>query len=113
MPLLVNGVQGTLFSPDNVLPGVWGNFLGLAEAGVALPLFYGGLTRLAAVVLAGLWFTGIFLLGPEPMLENVMFLGFAVFFFFVDRGPLSIDRLLFPRLEPPWPSRATPYRRSG
>jgi hypothetical protein len=101
VPLLVNGVQGTLFSPDNVLPGVWGNFLGLAEAGVALSLFYGGLTRLAAVVLAGLWFTGIFILGPEPMLENVMFLGFAAFFFFVGRGPLSIDRLLFPRLEPP------------
>ena len=101
VPLLVNGVQGTLFSPDNVLPGVWGNFLGLAEAGVALSLFYGGLTRPAAAVLAGLWFAGIFLIGLEPMLENVMFLGFAAFFFFVGRGPISIDRLLFPQLEPP------------
>jgi uncharacterized membrane protein YphA (DoxX/SURF4 family) len=100
VPLLVNGVQGTLFSPDNALPGIWGNFLGLAEAGVALSLFYGGLTRPAAVVLAGLWLNGVVLVGLEPMLENVMFLGFAVFFFFVGRGPLSIDRLLFPRLEP-------------
>lgn len=101
VPLLVNGVQGSLFSPDNVMPGVWGNFLGLAEAGVALSLFYGGLTRPAAVVLAGLWLAGVFLVGLEPMLENVMFLGFAAFFFLVGRGPLSIDRLLFPRLEPP------------
>lgn len=101
IPLLVNGVQGSLFSPDNPLPGVWGNFLGLAEAGVALSLFYGGLTRIAAVVLAGLWLNGVFLIGLEPMLENVMFLGFAVFFFFVGRGPVSIDRLLFPQLEPP------------
>ncbi|WP_200900294.1 hypothetical protein [Rubrobacter aplysinae] len=100
VPLLVNGVQGTLFSPDNALPGIWGNFLGLAEAGVALSLFYGGLTRPAAIVLAGLWTGGVFLIGLEPMLENVMFLGFAAFFFFVGRGPLSIDRLLFPRLEP-------------
>lgn len=100
VPLLVNGVQGTLFSPDNPLPGIWGNFLGLAEAGVALSLFYGGLTRPAAVVLAGLWLNGVFLIGLEPMLENVMFLGFAAFFFFVGRGPISIDRLLFPRLEP-------------
>lgn len=100
VPLLVNGVQGTLFSPDNPLPGIWGNFLGLVEAGVALSLFYGGLTRPAAVVLAGLWLNGVVLIGLEPMLENVMFLGFAAFFFFVGRGPISIDRLLFPRLEP-------------
>jgi len=107
VPLLVNGVQGRLFSPDNVMPGVWGNFLGLAEAGVALSLFYGGLTRPAAVVLAGLWTGGVFLLGLEPMLDNVMFLGFAAFFFFVGRGPISIDRLLFPKLEPP--ARLAPY----
>ena len=31
VPLLVNGVQGTLFSPDNEMPGVWANFLGLAD----------------------------------------------------------------------------------
>ncbi|HZA43838.1 MAG TPA: hypothetical protein VE568_00825, partial [Rubrobacter sp.] len=51
VPLLVNGVQGTLFSPDNEMPGVWANFLGLAEAGIALALFYGGLTRVAAAAL--------------------------------------------------------------
>lgn len=101
VPLLVNGVQGTLFSPDNELPGVWANLLGLVETGVALSLFYGGLTRVAAVAFAGLWVSGIFLLGLQPMLDNVLFLGFAVFFFLVGRGPLSIDRLLFPRLEPP------------
>ena len=60
VPLLVNGVQGTLFSPDNEMPGAWANFLGLAEAGIALALFYGGLTRVAAVALGLLWFSGIF-----------------------------------------------------
>lgn len=101
VPLLVNGVQGALFSPDNELPGAWANFIGLAETGVALSLFYGGLTRPAAVVLAGLWFAGIPLVGLQPMLDNVMFLGFAAFFFLAGRGPLSVDRLLFPDLEPP------------
>src|SRR5215218_8819624 len=33
VPLLVNGVQGHLFSPDNALPPIWANFLGLAETG--------------------------------------------------------------------------------
>jgi uncharacterized membrane protein YphA (DoxX/SURF4 family) len=100
VPLLVNGVQGTLFSPDNVVEGVVGNFLGLAETAIALALFYGGLTRVAAVGLGLLWFLGVFLGGPEPMLENVLYLGFAAFFFLAGRGPLSVDRLLFPRLEP-------------
>jgi uncharacterized membrane protein YphA (DoxX/SURF4 family) len=100
VPLLVNGVQGSLFSPDNVVEGVAGNFLGLAETAIALALFYGGLTRVAAVGLGLLWFLGIFLVGPEPMLENVLYLGFAAFFFLAGRGPLSVDRMLFPRLEP-------------
>lgn len=100
VPLLVNGVQGSLFSPDNELPGVWANVLGLLQTGVALSLFYGGLTRIAAGVLGGLWVTGIFLLGLQPMLDNIFFLGFAAFFFLAGRGPISIDRLLFPRLEP-------------
>lgn len=101
VPLLVNGVQGTLFSVDNDLPGVAANFLGFAETFVALSLFYGALTRLAAAGLAGLWFSGIFLIGPEPMLDNVLYLGFAAFFFLAGRGPFSVDRLLLPRFEPP------------
>ncbi len=101
VPLLFNGVQGNLFSPDNALPVPWSNFLGLFETGVALSLFYGGFARIAAVGLAGLWLAGIPLLGLQPMLDNALFLGFAAFFFLAGRGPLSIDRVLFPRLEPP------------
>lgn len=101
VPLLVNGVQGNLFSPDNALPGVWANFLGLAETFVALALFYGAFTRLAAAGLAGLWVAGLFLVGPQPMLDNTLYLGFAAFFLLAGRGPISIDRLLLPRLEPP------------
>ena len=101
VPLLFNGVQGNLFSPDNGLPVPWSNFLGLFETGVALSLFYGGFARIAAVGLAGLWLAGIPLLGLQPMLDNVLFLGFAAFFFFAGRGPVSVDRVLFPRLEPP------------
>lgn len=100
VPLLVNGVQGHLFSPDNALPGAWRYLLGLAQTGIALALFYGALTRLAALALAGLWALGLFVVGPEPMLDNALYLGFAAFFFFAGRGPISVDRLLFPRLEP-------------
>lgn len=110
VPLLFNGVQGRLFSPDNAMPGVWSNFLGFAETMVALALslalFYGAFTRVAAVVLAVLWVAGIPLFGIEAMLENALYLGFAAFFFLAGRGPFSIDRLLFPRAEPPeWTGR--------
>jgi uncharacterized membrane protein YphA (DoxX/SURF4 family) len=100
VPLLVSGVQGELFTPNNKLPGVWMYALGLAQTGIALAIFYGALTRIAAVSLAVLWFAGIFLVGLEPMLESSMYLGFAAFFFLAGRGPISIDRLILPRLEP-------------
>ena len=100
VPLLVSGVNGELFTPNNKLPGVWMYALGLAQTGIALAIFYGALTRIAAVALAVLWFVGIFLVGLEPMLECSMYLGFAVFFFLAGRGPISIDRLILPRLEP-------------
>jgi len=100
VPLLVSGVQGELFTPNNKLPGVWMYALGLSQTGIALAIFYGALTRIAAVALAVLWFAGIFLLGLEAMLDSAMYLGFAWFFFLAGRGPISIDRLLLPRLEP-------------
>jgi len=100
VPLLVSGVQGVLFTPNNQLPGGWAYVIGLVQMGVALAIFYGALTRIAAVVLAILWFAGIFLVGLEPMLESVMYLGFAAFFFLAGRGPISVDRLILPRIEP-------------
>ena len=101
VPLLVNGVQGRLFSPNNVPPGAWSYAFGLVQTGVALSFFYGGFTRLAAVALLLLWLVGVPVVGLERMLENVHYLGFAFFFFFAGRGPFSVDRLLFPALEPP------------
>jgi hypothetical protein len=100
VPLLVSGVQGELFTPNNKLPGVWIYAFGLAQTGIALAIFYGALTRVAAVALGLLWFAGIFLVGLESMLESSMYLGFAAFFFLAGRGPISIDRLLLPGLEP-------------
>lgn len=100
VPLLVSGVQGQLFSPDALLPPVWANFLGVTETGIGLALFYGAFTRAAAVALAGLWLVGVPLIGPEKMLENVLYLGFAAFFFLAGRGPIAVDRFVLPRLEP-------------
>ncbi len=101
VPLLVNGVQGELFTPNNQLaPGFWRYALGLAQTGIALALFYGGLTRFAAFALAALWFVGIPLVGLEQMLDSIMYLGFAAFFFLAGRGPVSIDRLVLPIFSP-------------
>ena len=115
VPLLVSGVQGELFTPNNKLPGLWMYVFGLAQTGIALAIFYGALTRIAAVALGVLWFAGIFLVGLEPMLDNAMFLGFAVFFFLAGRGPISIDRLILPKLEPSAQSmsKAIPVLRVG
>ena len=100
VPLLVSGVQGDLFAPNNKLSGVWMYLFGLAQTGIALAIFYGAFTRIAAVALAVLWFVGVFMFGLETMLESSMFLGFAAFFFLAGRGPISIDRLILPSLEP-------------
>ena len=100
VPLFVGSVQGQLFSPDNRLPGGWAYILGLLQAGIALSLFYGGLTRISAVLLAWLWLVSPAFIGFEGMLDNAFVLGFAAFFWLAGRGPISVDRLIFPRLEP-------------
>jgi hypothetical protein len=101
LPLLIYGIQGHLFAPHLNLQGVWEYWLGLIQVGAAIALFYGGLTRLAAIGIGVAWLIGIGLFGLEPMLENSHYVGFASFFFLAGRGPFSVDRLLFPRLDPP------------
>lgn len=100
VPLFVGSVQGELFSPNNRLTGIWIYFVGLALTGIALSFFYGALTRLSAVALAVIWVLGIFIVGLEAMLDNIFYLGFAAFFYCAGRGPVSIDRLIIPKLEP-------------
>lgn len=98
--LLANGIQGSLFASNDQLEGLLSNWIGLAEIMIALSLFYGGFTRAAAVLIGFLWIVGIDLLGLKPMLESIQYLGFACFFYLAGRGPYSIDRILFPHLEP-------------
>jgi uncharacterized membrane protein YphA (DoxX/SURF4 family) len=113
VPLVVMGIRGELFSPNNQLTQGWLYWMGVAEIGIGLSFLYGGMTRLAAIVLGGLWIVGSLVIGFEPMLENLHYLGFAAFFFLTGRGPYSIDRLLFPVLEPTpeWSVRAMPALR--
>jgi uncharacterized membrane protein YphA (DoxX/SURF4 family) len=100
LPLIVLGIQGNLFSPNNGLQGAWRYWLGAGQIGVGLGFLYGGVTRLSAMLLALFWICGIFLVGLEPMFENFHYLGIAAFFFFAGRGPHAIDRMLFPVWEP-------------
>lgn len=100
IPLLINGVQGSLFYASNHVQDVWANWIGLVEILIALSLFYGGLTRPAAVLIGLLWVLGIDSVGLKPMLNSIQYLGFASFFYLAGRGPYSIDRILFPKLEP-------------
>jgi uncharacterized membrane protein YphA (DoxX/SURF4 family) len=101
VPLLAMGMTGKLLSPNNVLTGSSRYLLGLAEIACAVAFFYGVLTRLAAVALLLIWLVGFPLAGWEPMAENFHYVGFAAFFYFCGRGPYAVDRLMFPRLEPP------------
>lgn len=100
VPLLVLGVQGNLFSPNNQPATPWHLFIGTLEIAIALSFLYGGLTRLFAAILALLWVVAAASLGLEIALENLHYLGAAAFFFCTGRGPQSIDRMLFPALEP-------------
>ncbi len=87
VPLLVNGLNHTLFAPNNDLEGVWAHLLTLGQIGVALGLFYGTPTRVAALFLALMWGVGLFVVGVEPMLEAIHILGFSAFFYCAGRGP--------------------------
>lgn len=100
VPLIVLGIMGQLFSPNNQLAGPWLYWLGVAQIGIGLSFLYGGLTRLAGALLCLLWLLGAGLVGLESMLENAHYLGFGAFFFLTGRGPYAVDRLLFPALEP-------------
>ncbi|HEX2862603.1 MAG TPA: hypothetical protein VHN79_13230 [Lacunisphaera sp.] len=100
VPLLVLGVQGRLFSPNNEPAQPWSFFLGTWEIAIALSFLYGGLTRLFAAALGALWVVAGFALGWEIAFENLHYLGAAIFFFCTGRGPYSIDRMIFPALEP-------------
>ena len=98
--LFVVSAQGRLFSASVVPDGVWPYLFGLVQTLAGLAFLYGGLTRLFAVLLGACWLVGVAVLGVTPMLENLQVLGFAVFFWLAGRGPLALDRLLFPRMEP-------------
>lgn len=98
--LLINGIQGRLLSSTQPLEGSLSNWIGLAEITIALSLFYGGLTRPFAVLLGILWILVFNQFGLQATLESIQFIGYAAFFYLAGRGPYSIDRILFPRLEP-------------
>src|SRR5262249_37576777 len=100
LPLIVLGIKGVLFSPNNALPEHWLYWLGTAQIGVGLCFLYGGVTRLGAIVLGGGRLLGVGVVGLVAMFETLHVLGFAAFFWLTGRGPYAIDRLLFPVLEP-------------
>lgn len=100
VPLLVLGVQGKLFSPNNQPDSPWHLLIGTLEIAIALSFLYGGLTRVFATALGLLWVFAAASLGWEIALENLHYLGAAAFFYCTGRGPQSIDRMLFPALEP-------------
>jgi hypothetical protein len=93
VPLLVSGVDGLLFTPNLSMGLPAEAFVGLAEIGVGLLLFYGALARYAALGLAALWTLGLFMFGPVLMLEQAVFLGLAAFFYIAGRGPIAVDRV--------------------
>lgn len=98
--LLVSAMLGILFSP-NLHPN--GELIGRAilviEGACGLMLLLGVATRAGAVLLALLGIVAMQPLSFESILENVHFLGIAIFFFIVGRGPFSLDRVR--RVSPP------------
>lgn len=100
VPLLFNGLNHTLFSPNNHLEGFWAHLFTLGQIGVMLALLHGSPTRLFALLLAAMWAAGLAVVGVEPMLEAIHVLGFSAFFYCAGRGPLAVDRALFPKWEP-------------
>src|SRR5262249_31733718 len=98
--LVIFGIRGELFSPNNHLAAPWSYWLGLAEIGIGVCLVYGIMARPARLLPAGLLLVGIPACPPGPLLGDLYYLCFAAFFALTGRGPYAADRLLFPALEP-------------
>ena len=93
VPLLVSGIQGQLLVPNLTMELPVSAFVGLAEVGLGLLLFYGVFARYAGYVLVLVWGVGVLIFGPVRLLEQAIFLGIGLFFVIVGRGPLAVDRL--------------------
>jgi uncharacterized membrane protein YphA (DoxX/SURF4 family) len=100
IPMIVYGLQGRLFLSGNHLEGFSSHWMGLVEILIGISLFYGGLTRAAAILIAFLWIIAIDCIGPLRTFASIQFLGYAIFFYLAGRGPYAIDRILLPKLEP-------------
>ena len=123
VPLIVSGLQRQLFVPNLRFGGggpadvsLFGLAASLTQIGVALALFYGAFTRVAAGALALLWLAGAAWFGPVYLLEQSVFLGIAMAVFILGRGPFAVDALLGHRLSRPIESQiavALPALRIG
>lgn len=95
IPLLVMGIQLEFIAPNlDLRPNGIGGFLALGEIVVALSLIYGALTRYGALLLMALVVAGIPVFGLENVAEHVVYIGIAIFFYILGRGPFSVDGLL-------------------
>ena len=120
--LFVSGVTLHLFAPNLALgePGavpigsIGGAVAALAQIGIGLALFYGALTRIAALFLVLLWLAGALWFGPVLLLEHAIVPGIALTLYVTGRGPFAVDALLNPRLGLPrlrfLPHALTPLR---
>jgi uncharacterized membrane protein YphA (DoxX/SURF4 family) len=92
--LLVSALLGILFSP-NLHPNdePIGRAILVVEAMCGFMLLLGFATRAGAVLLTLLGIVAMQPFTVESILENVHFLGIALFFFIVGRGPFSLDRI--------------------
>lgn len=97
LPLVVAAVTGRLFAPHLYVEQ---NALGLGllafELAVGALLVVGLFTRAAAVGLVFLGPLAALPFGFEGIVEQVHFLGIALFLFLIGRGPLALDRLRRP-----------------
>lgn len=105
--LLAGAALGILFSP-NLRPNdeLIGRAILVVEAMCGLMLLLGLATRAGAILLALLGIVAMQPFSFESILENVHFLGIAIFLFIVGRGPYSLDRLR--RVRPPIPLDEAP-----
>lgn len=110
LPLLVAALTGRLFAPHFFVPidDPFAAGVLLFEGVIGLLLLVGLLTRYAGFGLAVLGPMSSYAFGWEGIVEQIHFLGIALFLAVIGRGPLSVDRAVFgrgvriPRPAPTW-----------
>jgi uncharacterized membrane protein YphA (DoxX/SURF4 family) len=112
--LMIAGTHEYLFSPNLSHEAGVSMLLIMFQFVLGLSFLLGIFARVSALILGALWLLSVFVIGLEPMLENIWVLSSAAFIFFMGNDYFSIVKArALAHLAKPYHAYALPALRLG